>query len=70
MAIERTRDASHNSLRHGGLIMDTLVTVVRVLLPELDVVIAKGGITSAEVARAGVGALAAVGFDMDAAPSS
>jgi len=36
--------------------MEALTTTVRVLLPEVEVVVSKGGITSADVARVGLGA--------------
>jgi uncharacterized protein YgbK (DUF1537 family) len=40
--------------------MTALTTAVRDLLPSVDVVVAKGGITSADVARVGLGAASAV----------
>ena len=40
--------------------MTALTTAVRELLPQVSVVVAKGGITSAEVARTGIGATSAV----------
>ena len=40
--------------------MTALTTAVRSLLPEVAVVVSKGGITSAEVARTGIGASSAV----------
>ena len=40
--------------------MAALTTAVAALLTEVDVVVAKGGITSAEVARTGIGATSAV----------
>ncbi|MFK4762691.1 four-carbon acid sugar kinase family protein [Microbacterium sp. ZW T5_45] len=57
---ERHRHAEHNTLRHGELVMQALTVAVRALVPEVDAVIAKGGITSAELARTGVGASRAV----------
>ncbi len=57
---ERSRSASHNTLAHGERVMTALTTAVRSLLPEVAVVVAKGGITSAEVARTGIGASSAV----------
>ncbi|GGI43867.1 uncharacterized protein YgbK (DUF1537 family) [Agromyces flavus] len=57
---DRRRSASHNTLAHGERVMTALTTAVRELLPDVSVVVAKGGITSAEVARTGVGARAAV----------
>jgi uncharacterized protein YgbK (DUF1537 family) len=56
----RERSASHNTLDHGERVMRALTTAVRDLLPSVDVVIAKGGITSADVARIGIGATSAV----------
>ncbi|MEV8212333.1 four-carbon acid sugar kinase family protein [Leifsonia sp. NPDC077715] len=53
---ERVRAASDNTLAHGEKVMTALTTAVRDLLPRVEVVVAKGGITSAEVARTGVGA--------------
>ena len=40
--------------------MAALTTAVRELLPDVGVVVSKGGITSAEVARVGIGASSAV----------
>ncbi|GHD41900.1 hypothetical protein D9V29_01545 [Mycetocola manganoxydans] len=56
----RERSSAHNTLDHGERVMRALTTAVRDLLPDVDVVIAKGGITSAEVARVGIGATSAV----------
>jgi len=53
---ERVRSAENNTLSHGERVMTALTTAVRDLLPDVEVVIAKGGITSAEVARTGIGA--------------
>ncbi|GAB3595353.1 four-carbon acid sugar kinase family protein [Microbacterium tumbae] len=53
---ERHRRPEHNTLRHGELVMTALTVAVRALVPEVDAVIAKGGITSAELACTGVGA--------------
>ena len=57
---ERHRRAAHSTLRHGELVMQALTVAVRALSPEVGVVVAKGGITSAELARRGVGATRAV----------
>lgn len=57
---ERIRSAEHNTLRHGEHVMTALTTAVRDLLPQVDAVVAKGGITSADVARIGLGAASAV----------
>ena len=53
---ERKREVDHNTLEHGDLVMKSLILVVRKLYRNFDVVIAKGGITSAEVARASLSA--------------
>lgn len=53
---ERVRSAEHNTLDHGRLVMEALTTSVRALLPEVEVIVSKGGITSADVARVGIGA--------------
>lgn len=60
VATARTRRAEHGTLDHGERLMSALTTAVRELLPATDLVIAKGGITSAEVARTGLGARSAV----------
>ncbi|WP_150307738.1 four-carbon acid sugar kinase family protein [Planctomonas psychrotolerans] len=56
---ERTRSSDHNTLDHGSRVMDALTRTVHSLTPSVEVVIAKGGITSADVARIGIGARAA-----------
>lgn len=56
---ERERSREHNTLDHGEKVMTALTTAVRKLLPRVDVVVSKGGITSAEVARTGIGAASA-----------
>lgn len=53
---ERERSAEHNTLQHGERIMSALTTAVREILDDVSVVVAKGGITSADVARVGIGA--------------
>ena len=53
---ERVRSSSHNTLDHGERVMTALTTAVRSLLPDVGVVVSKGGITSADVARIGLGA--------------
>jgi uncharacterized protein YgbK (DUF1537 family) len=60
LATERLRSTEHNTLAHGERVMTALTTAVAALLTEVDVVVAKGGITSAEVARTGIGATSAV----------
>ncbi|WEO77592.1 four-carbon acid sugar kinase family protein [Cryobacterium sp. SO2] len=57
---ERARSAAHNTLEHGRLVMEALTSTVRALLPAVEVVVSKGGITSADVARVGLGATRAV----------
>lgn len=56
---ERVRSSEHNTLEHGSRIMEALTTAVRTVIERVDVVIAKGGITSADVARVGIGARSA-----------
>ncbi|RLP77360.1 hypothetical protein D9V32_02600 [Mycetocola tolaasinivorans] len=57
---ERVRSAEHNTLDHGERVMAALTTAVRALLPESDVIVSKGGITSADTARIGIGATSAL----------
>ena len=57
---ERTRSSAHNTLGHGERVMEALTAVVRIVLPRIEVVIAKGGITSADVATHGLGAQSAL----------
>ncbi|WP_022884700.1 four-carbon acid sugar kinase family protein [Glaciibacter superstes] len=56
LATERNRRQSDNTLRHGELVMKSLIAVVESVRSQVGVVIAKGGITSAEVARQSLGA--------------
>jgi uncharacterized protein YgbK (DUF1537 family) len=56
LSTERQRSASHGTLDHGERVMSALTTAVSDLLPRAGTVISKGGITSAEVARTGLGA--------------
>jgi uncharacterized protein YgbK (DUF1537 family) len=56
LASERRRLAEHNTLDHGEKVMTALTTAVAELADAVEVVVAKGGITSSEVARAGLGA--------------
>ena len=56
LATERERSSQHNTLSHGERVMAALTSAVASLLPEVSVIVAKGGITSAEVARTGIGA--------------
>ena len=57
---ERHRSLDHDTLEHGRLVMQALTTSVRALLPHAEVIVSKGGITSADVARVGIGASRAV----------
>ncbi|GAA0994230.1 four-carbon acid sugar kinase family protein [Acrocarpospora macrocephala] len=59
VASERVRRAGHGTLRHGARVMTALCAAASALRPQLTAVIAKGGITSAQVARDGLGAGAA-----------
>lgn len=52
---ERERRAEHGRLSDGATVMAGLVAVVRALEAEVDAVVTKGGITSAEVATNGLG---------------
>lgn len=53
---ERNRDEEHGTLQHGQRVMEALTTCVAELIEHFDLVVSKGGITSAEVARTGIGA--------------
>jgi uncharacterized protein YgbK (DUF1537 family) len=57
---ERVRLTEHDTLAHGERVMTALTEVVQAVLPEVEVVVSKGGITSAEVASTGLGARSAV----------
>ncbi|MFV0428580.1 MAG: four-carbon acid sugar kinase family protein [Arachnia sp.] len=50
------RAAEHNTLTHGSQVMSALTQATRGLLDDVDTVITKGGITSAEITSQGVGA--------------
>jgi uncharacterized protein YgbK (DUF1537 family) len=56
LSTQRERSSRHGTLDHGERIMAALTTAVADLLPHVGAVVAKGGITSAEVARTGIGA--------------
>jgi len=56
VATERVRSAAHNTLDHGERVMRALTSAVAVAAPDVTAVVSKGGITSAEVARVGIGA--------------
>jgi uncharacterized protein YgbK (DUF1537 family) len=53
---QRNRRAEHNTLAHGQAVMSALMTAVKLLAPSVQVVISKGGITSADVTTIGLGA--------------
>ncbi|WP_194397420.1 nucleotide-binding domain containing protein [Microbacterium atlanticum] len=59
VATERRRRGEHDTLRHGELVMQALTAAVRELVPHVRAVVAKGGITSAELARTAIGATSA-----------
>jgi len=56
VASDRHRDGGHNTLDHGERVMTALTTATERLRGAVDVVVSKGGITSAEIARVGLGA--------------
>lgn len=51
---ERHRRAEHSTLDHAEAVMTALTTATAALAPDARAVVAKGGITSAEVARTGL----------------
>lgn len=55
VATERVRRDEHNTLDEAAQVMTGLIGVVSALAHEVDAVVSKGGITSAEVATAGLG---------------
>ncbi|WP_308492329.1 four-carbon acid sugar kinase family protein [Microbacterium terrisoli] len=55
-ASERVRRPEHNTLAHGERVMAVLTDAVAALRDQVGVVVSKGGITSADVARVGLGA--------------
>ncbi|MFQ6330959.1 four-carbon acid sugar kinase family protein [Nocardia sp. CWNU-33] len=59
IASERQRRNDDNTLVHGARVMRALTTAVHVLRDDVAAVVAKGGITSAEVAFTGLGATTA-----------
>ncbi|MCD2441468.1 hypothetical protein LQ757_04165 [Agromyces sp. SYSU K20354] len=59
VASDRHRDRRHNTLDHGERVMTALTTATERLRGSVDVVVSKGGITSAEIARVGLGACTA-----------
>lgn len=60
VATERERHTSHHTLEHGARVMDGLVAAVAALSENVDVVVSKGGITSAEVATRGLHGISAL----------
>ncbi|MFF8478910.1 four-carbon acid sugar kinase family protein [Streptomyces sp. NPDC015414] len=59
LATERTRRTQHARLQDGAVVMDALVAVTRRLIAHCDALVAKGGITSADLARRAAGAATA-----------
>ncbi|SFN64061.1 Uncharacterized conserved protein YgbK, DUF1537 family [Pseudonocardia ammonioxydans] len=59
LASERERRAEHSTLAHGEAVMQVLAGVVARLRDRIDVVVTKGGITGAQIARDGLGATSA-----------
>jgi uncharacterized protein YgbK (DUF1537 family) len=55
LVTERIRRAEHGTLKHAGLVMAALMRVVRSVADDIDAVVSKGGITSAETAISGLG---------------
>ena len=55
LSTERIRRAEHGTVIDGEQVMTALTATVALVRPRLGAVIAKGGITSAEVARTGLG---------------
>jgi len=55
IATERARRGDHDTLDVAARVMTGLMRVVRAVAGETDVIVAKGGITSAEVATTGLG---------------
>lgn len=59
VATERVRRGEHGTLDDAARVMTGLMRVVLAVAADVDVVVAKGGITSAEVARTGLGGVSA-----------
>jgi uncharacterized protein YgbK (DUF1537 family) len=55
-ATDRVRRAEHDTLAHGERVMSALTAAVAALRTKVSLVVSKGGITSADVARVGLGA--------------
>jgi len=60
LATERSRLPENHTLDHGARVMKRLTQVVSALCGQVDAVVSKGGITSAEVATNGLGGSSAV----------
>ena len=56
LSSERNRRETDNSLSHGQRVMTALITAASEVLTDIRTVVSKGGITSAEVAKGGLGA--------------
>jgi uncharacterized protein YgbK (DUF1537 family) len=59
VASERLRDAKYGDLASGAIVMEALTAVVSAAAAHCSSVVAKGGITSAQVATDGLGAVSA-----------
>ncbi|MFV0251745.1 MAG: four-carbon acid sugar kinase family protein [Beutenbergiaceae bacterium] len=59
ISTERHRRPEHDTLAHGEAVMRCLIAVTRHLVPEVDVIVSKGGITASEVASTAIGATTA-----------
>lgn len=59
LATERILDPRHGDLRTGARVMSVLTDIVSEVMGDLDGVVSKGGITSAQIATAGLGAKSA-----------
>lgn len=59
LASERERRPEHDGLAHGAAVMSALCAAVAGVADRVQAVIGKGGITSADVARRGLGAVTA-----------
>lgn len=56
LATERTRIPDHDRLDDGARVMQSLMKIAQAVAPRADVIISKGGITSAEVATTALSA--------------
>jgi uncharacterized protein YgbK (DUF1537 family) len=59
LSTERIRRAQDNTLEHGARVMTALMTATGAAAGTVDVIVSKGGITSAEVVRTALSATAA-----------